>query len=395
MIRHTEIMKNKIKILAKEYFREIVEIRRHLHKYPELSFKEDKTSLYIKSVLDNWGISFTDNYARTGIVAVLDGKSPELNTTALRADFDALPIIEENDIKYCSVNQGVMHACGHDAHTASLLGTLKILNELKKDFTGRIKFIFQPAEERLPGGAQQMIQEGVLKNPQVKQMFGQHVFPDLEVGKVGFKPGKYMASTDEIYIKIIGIGGHAALPAKTRNPILPASNLITLLYEYFDAEKDRPSVFSIGFINAKGSTNVISNNLNMMGTFRCIDDEWREEAHKNMLLIAKKIEKKFQVRINFEIKKGYPSLENDRALTSKSITLAKEFLGKEKVVDLPLRMTAEDFAYYTKEVPSCFYRLGTSNHMLGLTHDLHTSRFNIDEKSLEIGMGLMAWLAIH
>ncbi|MEE2954361.1 MAG: M20 family metallopeptidase [Bacteroidota bacterium] len=387
-------MKNEIKELAKEYFNEIVQIRRYLHKHPELSFQEENTSKYIQKILKKWGVKFKTNYAKTGIVGVIKGKSYNSNVTALRADFDALPILEENDIDYCSLTHGVMHACGHDAHTASLLGTIKILNRLKDHWKGTVKFIFQPAEERLPGGAKQMIKDGVLKSPNVNQIFGQHVYPDLEKGKVGFKTGEYMASTDEIYINIQGVGGHAALPLKTVNPIVISTELINLLYKYFDAERNRPSIFSIGYINAQGSTNIIPKELDMMGTFRCIDDNWRFQAHKDMLEIANKIEVKYKIEINFEIRIGYPSLYNNKELTLQSIKLAKDFLGEKKVVELPLRMTAEDFAYYTKEIPGCFYRLGTANHKAGITHNLHTSKFNIDEESLELGMGLMAWLAI-
>ena len=388
-------MKHEIKELAKQYFAEIVQIRRHLHKYPELSFDEKETSKYIQNILNTWGIKFKTNYADTGIVAIVQGKSPNSNVTALRADFDALPILEKNNIDYCSVNSGVMHACGHDAHTASLLGTIKILDTLKKNWYGSIKFIFQPAEERLPGGAQQMIKEGVLKSPNVNQIFAQHVYPDLEKGKVGFKAGRYMASTDEIYINIQGIGGHAALPSKTINPIVISTELLDLLFKHFDSIENKLSIFSIGYINAQGSTNVIPNILNMMGTFRCMDDKWRIQAHKDMLAISNKVASKYKSKIEFDIRKGYPSLYNNQELTLKAITLAKDFLGDKQVVELPIRMTAEDFAYYTKEIPSCFYRLGTGNVKKGIVHDLHTSRFNIDEESLEIGMSLMAWLAIH
>jgi amidohydrolase len=326
-------------------------------------------------------------------VVLLKGKNPEKSCTALRADFDALPIQEENKVEYCSKNSGVMHACGHDAHTASLLGTIRILEAIKSEWEGNIKFIFQPAEERLPGGAKQMIAEGVLENPKVYSMFGQHVFPDLEVGQVGFKAGMYMASTDELHITINGKGGHAALPEKNKNPIKVASKLISDLYDYFDKEKETPSVFSIGFIEGNGSTNVVPNKVKMMGTLRAMDENWRENAHDKMLNIAEKLSKKYNIEIDFEILKGYPFLENDIQLTDKAIKLAKKYLGEENVILLPIRMTAEDFSYYTKEVPSCFYRLGTANKEKGIIHGLHTSSFDIDENSLEIGMGLMAFLA--
>ena len=387
-------MINQIKQLAESTFDEIVEIRRYIHKNPELSFNEHKTSAYIKSILTGWGISFTEDIADTGIVVLLEGSNPSSKTLALRADFDALPITEENEIDYCSVNKGVMHACGHDVHTASLLGVVKILNSLKQEWEGSVKFIFQPAEEMLPGGAQQMIKEGVLENPKVEKMIGQHVFPDLEVGKVGFRPGKYMASTDELHITIKGKGGHAALPHKYNSPLLAAAKLITDLDVSFQKEKDRPSVLAIGFIEGLGSTNVIPEQVKLKGTLRAMDEEFRALAHDKMLAISNAIAQAYNLEIDFDIRKGYPCLVNDEALTKKSIAFAKQYLGEENVIDLPIRMTAEDFSYYSHEVPSTFYRLGTANKSKGITHGLHTSRFNIDEQALKTGMGLMAYLAI-
>ena len=387
-------MIDKIKQLVEDSFDEIVEIRRYIHKNPELSFYEHKTSAYIKTILIGWGISFTEDIADTGIVVLLEGNNQSSKTLALRADFDALPITEENEIDYCSVNKGVMHACGHDVHTASLLGVVKILNNLKQEWEGIVKFIFQPAEEMLPGGAQQMIKDGVLENPKVEKMLGQHVFPDLEVGKVGFRPGKYMASTDELHICVKGIGGHAALPHKYNSPLLAAAKLITELDESFKKDKDHPSVLAIGFVEGLGSTNVIPDKVKLKGTLRAMDEDFRATAHKRMQKIALEVAKYYGLEIDFDIRKGYPSLVNDVVLTESAIVLAKEYLGTENVIDLPIRMTAEDFAYYSHEVPSTFYRLGTANKSKGITHGLHTSRFNIDEQSLKIGMGLMAYLAI-
>jgi len=384
----------KIKQLAESIFDEVVSIRRHLHKNPELSFNEYKTSAYIKSVLSGWDIPFTEDIADTGIVVLLKGNNPSSKTIALRADFDALPIVEENEVDYCSVNNGVMHACGHDAHTASLLGVINILNTLKTEWEGSIKFIFQPAEEMLPGGAQQMIKEGVLDNPKVEKMLGQHVFPDLEVGKVGFRPGKYMASTDELHITIKGKGGHAALPEKYNSPLLAAAKLITALDEFSKKEKDRPCVLAIGFIEGLGSTNVIPEQVKLKGTLRAMNEDFRIKTHEKMLVIANTIAEAYNLIIDFDIRKGYPCLVNDEALAKKSIVFAKEYMGAENVIDLSIRMTAEDFSYYSHQVPSCFYRLGTAKKSKRITHGLHTSRFNIDESSLKVGMGLMAYLAI-
>jgi len=388
-------MISSIKRLVEESFNEIVEIRRHLHKYPELSFHEHKTSSYIKSILTKWDIPFTDGIADTGIVVILKGTNPKIKTLALRADFDALPIQEENDIEYSSKNNGVMHACGHDAHTASLLGAIKILNELKEDWEGSIKFIFQPAEEILPGGAQQMIKEGVLEDPKVNAIIGQHVSPDLENGKVGFHSGKYMASTDELHITIKGTGGHAALPEKYNNPLLAASKLITELDMCFKKYQDYPSVLAIGFIAGLGSTNVIPDNVMLKGTLRAMDEDFRKKAHQQMLEISQTISEKYKIEMDFDIRKGYPCLINDIKMTEKSIDFAKEYLGEENVIKLPMRMTAEDFAYYSQLIPACFYRLGTANSEKGITNGLHTSKFNIDEDALRIGMGLIAYLAVR
>jgi len=387
-------MIDQIKKLAIIYFDEIVEIRRYLHQHPELSFHEHKTSAYIKSILTKWDIPFTDGIADTGIVVVLKGNNPEKKTLALRADFDALPIIEENEVEYCSINKGVMHACGHDAHTASLLGVVKILNSLKSEWEGSVKFVFQPAEEQFPGGAQQMIKEGVLENPKVEKMFAQHVFPELEVGKIGFCPGEYMASADEIYITIKGKGGHAALPHKYNNPIVAAAKLITNLEEHFLQYQEMPSVFAIGFVQANGHTNVIPESIELKGTFRTMNEEFRGLAHEKMQEMASEIAKEYSIDVNFTIMKGYPSLYNNVPLTKDAISFAKEYMGEKNVITLNMRMTAEDFSYYSHEVPSCFYRLGTANASKGITDDLHTSRFNIDEDALKVGMGLMAYLAI-
>lgn len=388
-------MIDKIKNLAKKIFPDIVQIRRYIHKNPELSFQEYKTSAYIKSVLTSWDIPFNEGIADTGIVVLLEGVNPSLKVLALRADFDALPIIEENDLEYCSQNIGVMHACGHDVHTACLLGVVKILNELSDDWEGSIKFIFQPAEEQYPGGAKEMIKQGVLENPKVQKMFGQHVFPDLEVGKVGFCPGKYMASADEIQINIIGVGGHAALPESYNSPIIAAAKLIISLEDYFLPFRNIPSVFAIGFIEADGYCNVIPDKVELKGTFRTIDEDFRSSAHLHMEKIANRIARDSGLDIEFKIQKGYPSLFNDELLTEQAIMHARDYMGNEQVVDLSLRMTAEDFAYYCNEVPSCFYRLGTANIDKGISHGLHTSKFDIDEDALEIGMGLMSYIAIQ
>ena len=385
-------MKEKILELSDLFFDEIVSIRRYMHMHPELSFQEFETSNYIKSILKSWDINFLDGYANTGILVNLEGKEPSSRVIALRADFDALPILEENDVEYKSKNEGIMHACGHDAHTSSMLGALKILHKTKDHWRGTIKFIFQPAEERLPGGAKQMIEEGVLENPNVQHVIAQHVLPELEVGKVGFRCGTYMASTDELYFTISGKGGHAAIPSSYNNPIIASSELVLDLNQFFNDKVD--AIFAIGYIDGTGSTNIIPKEVNLMGTFRALDESFRLESHNHMNRIVDQVAKKYNIKIDLNIKKGYPALNNDIQFTLNQINKAKEFLGEKNVIDLPIRMTAEDFSYFANAVPSCFYRLGTGNKDKGLIHGLHTSKFNIDEDSLKIGMGLMAFLAI-
>jgi amidohydrolase len=290
-----------------------------------------------------------------------------------------------------------MHACGHDVHSSSLLGTAKILNDLKEEFEGTIKLIFQPGEEKLPGGASLMIKEGVLENPKVENMFGQHVFPSMEAGKVGFRKGMYMASADEIYVTVKGTGGHAAIVNDYNNPLLIASEILIALNKSFmeNPENDTPTVLAFGKINAEGATNIIPDEVKIEGTFRTFDEEWRANAHAKMTKIAEDIAIKMGGECVFDIHKGYPFLVNDEKVTENAFKVAQHYLGKENVEELSLRMTAEDFSFYSQKAPSCFYRLGTANKSKGITSGLHTSTFNVDEKALEIGPGLMAMLALN
>lgn len=394
-------LKEKIHELAKIYLPDVITIRRHIHANPELSFEEFNTSEYIAARLKEFAIPFKQGIVKTGIVAEIQGKNPASKTIALRADIDALPIVEENNADYVSKNKGVMHACGHDVHTASLLGTAKILSELKKEFNGTVRLIFQPGEEKLPGGASLMIKEGVLENPRPMGIVGQHVFPSMEAGKVGFRKGMYMASTDEIYITVRGKGGHAAMPSTYINPIYIASQLLLRLKQEFMDEVTRdipdgvPTVLAFGRFVANGATNVIPDEVKIEGTFRTMNEEWRKEAHKRMKFIAQKVVNDMGGTCEFVIMDGYPFLVNNEALTDKAINAAKEYLGEDKVEELDIRMTAEDFAFYSQVIPACFYRLGTGNKEKGITSGVHTSTFDIDEGALETGMGLMAWLAVN
>lgn len=391
------ITKEQIIKLAESYYPEICDRRRYLHAHPELSNLEVNTSNYIAEFLEDEGIRVQRNVFENGLLAIIEGKNPSKKVIALRADMDALPIVENNDFDHKSKNEGVMHACGHDVHMASLLGTAKILNTLKNEFEGSIKLIFQPAEELIPGGAKFQIEEGVLKNPRVEKMFGQHVYPELAAGKIGIKSGKYMASTDEINIKVIGKGGHAAMPYALVDPVLIASQIVVALQQITsrNAHFNIPTVLSFGEFIAKGAYNVIPDEVKIRGTFRTLNEKWRADAHRKIEKIATGIAESAGGKCEVYINKGYPFLVNDEALSNKAFKLAVQYLGKDKVVKLDVRMTGEDFAYFAQQVPSCFYRLGVGKSSTDVQNGLHTANFDIDESSLQTGMGLMAWLSIN
>jgi hypothetical protein len=385
-----------IQKIAAKNFNEVVSIRRHLHMNPELSFQEFETAKYVASKLKDIGIQFQDNVAGTGLVGIIRGKRDNGKVVALRADMDALPIFEENSVDYKSKNNGVMHACGHDAHTASLLGAASILNEIKDNFEGSIKLIFQPGEEKLPGGASLMIKEGALENPKPQSVIGQHVMPLIPSGKVGFRSGIYMASTDELYLRVKGKGGHGAMPHLNIDPVLITSHLIVALQQIVSrtANPTMPSVLSFGKVIANGATNVIPNEVYIEGTFRTLNEQWRSEAHQRMLDLAHQLVQSMGGSLEFEIRKGYPALINDEVLTAKSKANAINYLGAENVLDLDIWMAAEDFSFYSQVAPACFYRLGTRNESKGIISSVHTPTFDIEEESLKIGAGLMAYLAV-
>ena len=386
-----------IKSLAKEFSHECILIRRQVHSNPELGFEEIETAKLICSKLDEYGISYQSGIGKTGIVGLIKGKNPDKKTIALRADMDALPILEKNDCDYKSKHEGIMHACGHDAHIAYLLGAAKILNSLKENFEGSIKLIFQPSEEKFPGGALAMINEGVLLNPEPESVIGQHVLPTLDCGKMGVRSGKYMASTDEIYLTIKGKGGHAATPELNIDPIVIASHIIIALQQITSryATPNIPTVLSFGKIIGNGRTNVIPDEVKIEGTLRTFDEKWRYEAHERITKIAQSIAEGMGAKCDVFIVKGYPFLVNNTMLAENIKQLGIEYLGEENVIDLDLRMTAEDFAYFSHLKPSCFYRIGIRNESKGIISNLHTSTFNIDEGSIEPGMGLMAWIALN
>lgn len=389
-------MKDWIKQLVSDNSQEILDIRRHLHANPELSFKEFETSKYVSSRLDEWGISYQNGFVETGIVAHIEGRNPSSKVVALRGDMDALPILEQNDVSYCSKNKGVMHACGHDVHTSCVMGAAKVLNELRDEFEGTVKIIFQPGEERLPGGASLMIKEGALENPKPSTIVGQHVLPELEVGKVGFKSGMYMASADEVHFTVHGKGGHAALPHYNIDPVLITSHIIVALQQVVSrrTKPGVPCVLSFGKVEAYGATNVIPDQVQVQGTFRTMDEEWRMEAHSIMRKMAEDIATSMGGSCDFRVDVGYPYVYNDEIVTELARSAAEEYLGQENVVELDMRMTGEDFSYYTHHMPGCFYRLGVGNEQKGINSGLHTPTFNVDEKCLDVGTGMMSYIAL-
>ena len=390
--------KNHIKVeiekLSNLIFDDVVSYRKWIHKHPELSFQEKKTSDYICSILKKNNIKFSNNIAGYGIVAIIEGENPKSRIIGFRADMDALPINEENEVDYKSVTQGVMHACGHDVHSSILLGTAIIVNKLKENLFGTIKFIFQPAEEKLPGGASLMIKAGVLKKPKVEKMIALHVFPEMEVGNVGFRKGQYMAACDELKVEVIGKGGHAALINKTINPITIAAELIlNTRKKVLDKKTPSPYVLEYGDFRALGASNVIPEKAFIEGTLRTMDEGFRNKVHQILIKEVLKIEKKYKVKCIFKINKGYPSLFNNPDVTEDCIKLSSDILNEKNIHDLPIRMASEDFSFFSQECPSSFFRLGVANSNKGITHLVHTSKFDIDHNAIRIGLNLMSYFA--
>ena len=386
-------MYSKIKELAKKYAAEFIEVRHHLHANPELSYQEFETSKFVQSKLKELRIPF-EVKATTGVVGLIKGKNPDKRIIALRADMDALPIKEENDIPYKSKNEGVMHACGHDVHTTCLLGAAKILSELKDEWEGMVKLVFQPGEEKNPGGASLMIKDGVLENPKPQAILALHVNTILEIGQLSFRSGKVMASADELYFTVKGKGGHAASPHLVVDPILISSHLIIALQQLISRNNNpfNPSVLSITSFNGGNTTNVVPNEVKLMGTFRAMDEEWRFKAHELIQKISADLVHSMGGELDLHIDVGYPCVLNNEKITTDAMNKAKEYMGAENVSETELRMGAEDFGYYAQQIPACFYRLGTMNKAKGITAGVHTPVFNIDENAIEIGIGMMAWL---
>ncbi len=388
-------MENRIKSIANSIKEEIITLRQTIHKHPELSFQEENTATLVENYLTSLGLK-TNRIGKTGVWAMINGNGKSSKTIALRADLDALPIQEINQKEYASVVPGVMHACGHDVHAASLMGAAKILTQIQSELDGNIKLIFQPGEEKLPGGASILIKEGVLDNPKVDAIIGQHVMPFINTGNVGFRKGLYMASTDEIYVTVHGKGGHGAMPHLCIDPVAISAQIIVALQQVVSrkAKPILPTVLSFGKINSDGgATNVIPNAVSFEGTLRTLDEHWREECKVLINKIAVNTAEMYGATVDVRIEKGYPFLKNDEILTANLMAHASEYMGEQSVEELDIWMAAEDFAFYSQSVPACFYRLGTRNEAKGITSAVHTNTFDIDEEAIETGCGLMAYLA--
>ncbi len=384
------------KLVSGSLLDEVINIRRHLHRHPELSFQEQETSAYIRKLLDSWGIPYQFPLVETGLLARIKGEKKG-RVIALRTDMDALPLNEETDLPYRSVRTGVMHACGHDVHMASMLGAIRVLDQLKDRIEGEILFVFQPGEEKVPGGARLMLEAGIFKETKPDLIIAQHVMPDMEAGHVGFKPGMYMASSDEIYLTVRGKGGHGALPRNIADPVLMASHIMISLQQeiHRKSPSDTPTVLSFGKVVADGAVNVIPDQVVLEGTFRTMNEAWRKEAHELIERIATGISASMGGSCEVEIRHGYPMLRNHEGITAEAARLATRLLGQERVEQMGIRMTAEDFAWFTQSIPGMLYRLGVKQPGSDQVYPLHTSGFRVDESALRTGISVLSYLSIE
>ncbi|MBK7762763.1 MAG: amidohydrolase [Bacteroidetes bacterium] len=388
-------LNNSIATLVENHLPEFIQIREHIHAHPELSFQEYETAKFVSEKLTSWGIEHQTGIAGTGIVALIKGQNPDSRIIALRGDMDALPILENNEVTYKSQNPGVMHACGHDVHTTCLLGAAFILQQTRNEWSGTIKCIFQPGEEKHPGGASLLIKEGVLENPKPEAIFALHVYPHLPYGKVGFREGQYMASADEIFITVKGKGGHAALPHQTIDPVIISANLLVSLQQIISRNCNplQPSVLSFGQIHGGNAGNVIPNEVKIEGTLRCMDETWRAQAHELITKHTIELCRALGGDAEVHIPKGYPSLFNHPETTQRARAIAEGVLHSDNVVTLDLRMAAEDFSFYTHHVPGCFFRLGTSYNG-EFTYPVHNANFNIHQQAIGIGVRMFCEIAV-
>lgn len=372
---------------------ELVKIRRTIHANPELAFEEVETSRLVVETLEGIGL-IPRRIARTGVITTIEGRLPG-PCVALRADMDALPIAEETGLDFASRNPGKMHACGHDAHTAMALGAGMILASMAEDLPGRVRLLFQPSEELVPGGAPSMIEEGALSDPDVSAIFGQHVMPLQRSGTFGFCPGAMMASADELYITIHGLSGHAAMPHRAIDPILTASEIVTSLQKIVSRSLDpfARGVLSITAIQGGDSTNIIPESVSMKGTLRSMDEEWRGEAHRRIEAIVSAVATASGCRYDLEIRRGYPVLVTDEEVTGRARRYSNELVGEDGTFSADPLMVAEDFSYYLQKVPGTFWWIGAGEPAQGCIAGLHNARFTIDESILQTGAAMLAWNA--
>jgi amidohydrolase len=385
----------KISRLSKDLLPDLILLRRKLHQYPELSFKEFETSKRIAKELEQIGIPYYSGLNKTGIIGIIEGDKPGL-TIGIRAELDALPISEESGVEYSSQNPNVMHACGHDIHMANLIGVAMILWQLRETFSGKVLLIFQPGEELLPGGAKGIMESEIFLKNKPDIMLGLHILPELPIGKVGFRTGAYMASGDEVYITVKGKGGHAALPQTLIDPVLIASHIIVGLQQVVSRKNPSaiPTVLSFGKVIANGANNIIPNEVSIEGTFRTMDEAWRTQAHTHINRIAEGIAASMEGSCTIEIRRGYPSIINNTFLTNFVSACAKDYVGIDNVVDLPLRMTTDDFAYYAAAIPSVYFRIGSGSDNIQ-TSSLHSRNLIVNDQLLESSVGLTSWLVLQ
>lgn len=368
---------------------------RHLHAHPELSFEEHETAAFICRQLENMQIPYRSGIAGIGILARIEGRNPEKRCIALRADMDALPVCENVNIDWKSKNENVMHACGHDAHTACLLGAAAVLNEIRNDFEGTILLVFQPGEEKAPGGARLMLEAGIFDDYKPELIIAQHVSVDFPTGTMAFLPGKIMASADEIHVKVKGKGGHGALPHLVNDTVLATAQTLVSLQQV----KSRlchpltPMVLTFGKLIAGGAQNIIPHEVQLSGTFRTFDEEWRHKALAHIRRIITETTAAYGCTADIDIPAGYPCVVNDLEITQKSRAFAEEWVGKENTLTLEPRMTSEDFAFFSQKYPATFYRFGVKGEINADSGGLHSATFRIDEEALQTGAGGMAWLA--
>lgn len=388
-------MLQRIEQLAQKYESETIGIFRHLHAHPELSFHETETAKYVCNALSGMQIPYESGIGTNGILARIECKNPARRVIALRADMDALPIQEETDLDWKSVNDGVMHACGHDAHTASLLGAARVLNEIKEQMEGTVLLVFQPGEELAPGGANLMLQAGVFDKYKPELIIGQHVSEDFSTGTLAFRSGIIMASADEIYITHRGKGGHAAKPHLVNDTVLAAAQTLVSLQQVRSrlCPPLTPMVLSFGKVIANGAANVIPHEVKLSGTFRTYDENWRSEAKDHIRRIAAETAAAYGCTAEINIPDGYPSLTNNDALTRKLENYARQLLGDKHVVEFEQRLTSEDFAFFAQKYPACFYRFGIKSNVNKNFGRSHSSTFRVDEASLFTATKGLAWFA--